>query len=318
MQTPAPRLSFSGHETFPFRYTWLHKAVERTGKHPDAFSAEDAMVYFGVGKNMVSAIRHWALATGMLEEDVAVPHSRGRMLKVTVLGEKLFGKTGWDPYLEDPGTLWLLHWQLATNGERATTWAWVFGHLPRPEFSRTELLAWLVSFAEQHGGTRISEGTVARDVDCFIRTYVASRPSRKLSVEETVDCPLADLALIREFGSRGHFFLARRDQPSLPDAVFAFAAASYVTGLGLSSGTLPLDRLAFAAGSPGRVFALSEDALLRRLGRLNALTNGALALDETAGLRQVLVRSAPDPVKILDDYYDRAWAQPAAVAGGRR
>ena len=35
----------------------------------DAFKREDAMVEFGVGKNMVRSIRLWGLATGVLEED---------------------------------------------------------------------------------------------------------------------------------------------------------------------------------------------------------------------------------------------------------
>lgn len=54
------RRSFSGHETFPFRYAWPKKAVEHAHADAYAFGAEDALVRFGVGKNMVSSIRHWA------------------------------------------------------------------------------------------------------------------------------------------------------------------------------------------------------------------------------------------------------------------
>ena len=35
------RVSFSGHETFPFRYTWLKKAVDAVDADPYAFYAED-------------------------------------------------------------------------------------------------------------------------------------------------------------------------------------------------------------------------------------------------------------------------------------
>ena len=65
--TGSGRVSFSGHETFSFRYSWLKKAVDATDADPHAFEAADAIVKLGVGKNMVSSIRHWGLVTGMLE-----------------------------------------------------------------------------------------------------------------------------------------------------------------------------------------------------------------------------------------------------------
>lgn len=51
--------SFSGHESFPFRHTWLTKGVTAFAKDPTIFSKDEAMVILGVGKNMVQSIRHW-------------------------------------------------------------------------------------------------------------------------------------------------------------------------------------------------------------------------------------------------------------------
>jgi uncharacterized protein DUF4007 len=52
---------FSGHETFPCRYTWLPKAFKAIKDDPRAFTDEEsAMVKLGVGKNMVRAMRFWA------------------------------------------------------------------------------------------------------------------------------------------------------------------------------------------------------------------------------------------------------------------
>ena len=129
--TASERVSFSGHETFPFRYTWLKKAVDAVEGDEYAFHAPDAMVKLGVGKNMVSSMRHWGIVTGMLEEMRARRGVRIRPLVPTELGGQLFRDEGWDPFLEDPGTLWLLHWQLVNRPERATTWWWVFNQYPR-------------------------------------------------------------------------------------------------------------------------------------------------------------------------------------------
>ena len=52
-----PGFSFSGHETFVFRYGWLTKAVTAVTEDPGVFAREDAIVRLGVGKNMVRSIR---------------------------------------------------------------------------------------------------------------------------------------------------------------------------------------------------------------------------------------------------------------------
>src|SRR5690625_6536827 len=65
---------FSGHETFPLRYGWLKKCYDRvaeTEPEPDNKSlcwGDDAIARFGVGKNMVSSMRHWATVAGIIED----------------------------------------------------------------------------------------------------------------------------------------------------------------------------------------------------------------------------------------------------------
>ncbi|MDA1273594.1 MAG: DUF4007 family protein [Verrucomicrobia bacterium] len=88
---------YSGHETFPCRYTWLPKAVRSLRENPQLFSDEDkAMVGLGVGKNMVRAIRFWADAG-----EVAVPDSTNSGLAVSDFGNLILGPKGRDEFLED-------------------------------------------------------------------------------------------------------------------------------------------------------------------------------------------------------------------------
>jgi hypothetical protein len=128
--------SFSGHETFPFRYPWLKKGFDAVREDGNVFLRDDAITTLGVGKNMVRAIRHWCLATGILRDN---RQQEPGTLAITPLGELLFADEGLDPYLEDPATLWLLHWHLASNRARATTWFWTFSHYREPEFTREAL-----------------------------------------------------------------------------------------------------------------------------------------------------------------------------------
>src|SRR5215469_4181821 len=108
---------FSGHETFPCRYAWLPKAVQSLSDDTSLFRDEDeAMVRLGVGKNMVRAIRFWTDAAGVSE-----PSPDGTTV-VSSFGADLLGKKGYDQFLEDAKSLWLLHWKIATNRQPLLAW----------------------------------------------------------------------------------------------------------------------------------------------------------------------------------------------------
>ena len=296
-------LSFSGHESFPFRYTWLKKGYNAVKINPQIFSAKEATVELGVGKNMVRSIRHWGLATGILEEDLDISNKRGRYLKATYLGDLLLGIEGCDPFLEDEGTIWLLHWFIVTNRQRATTWTYAFGHLNRVDFSKDDLIGELGDLVLKSNGSRVSKNTLKRDVDAFIRTYVPAQESRNFVLEDTLDCPLVELNLIRETGWRSHYKFQRGPKPTLPDLVFTYALCEFWNRSFPSVNTMSFEEIAYHPDSPGRIFKLDEDSLAIRLESLNGLTGDQLRLDETAGLRQMLRVGPLDPASFLHKYY---------------
>ena len=248
--TVAERVTFSGHETFPFRYTWLKKAVDAVDADEYAFYADDAMVNLGVGKNMVSSMRHWGVATGMLAEARPPRGSRIRPLHTTELGRQLFRNGGWDPFLEDPGTPWLLHWQLVSQPERATTWWWVFNQCPATVFTRADVQEALETLVAQRDWTRVTPASLKRDIDVFIRTYAPQR-RRNVLQEETLDCPLAELGVMRASSRQQTFALIRSGHESLPDEVFAYALADYLQRRPNQAQTITLEDVAFGGRRPG-------------------------------------------------------------------
>lgn len=297
------RASFSGHETFPFRYAWLKKAVDAVSVDPTVFGGYDAMVRFGVGKNMVTSIRHWGLLTGVIEEAPKVANNRGRHLRVSSLGKKLLADDGWDPYLEDPATLWLLHWQIASQPKRATTWYWVFNHFNRTEFERRELVSELLKLADQHKWPRVAQSSVKRDVDCFVRTYAPARRSKRTVLEDTLDCPLVELGLIGPGATSNSYALHRGDHSSLPAEIVVYGLLDFFDRRFGDAKTVSTEELLFAAGAPGRILCLSEDGLMRRLDDISSITKTRLSYDETAGLRQVIIHDRPNSMQILERYY---------------
>jgi hypothetical protein len=169
----------------------------------------------------------------------------------------------------------------------------------------------LLEFAEDRGWARVAETSIRRDVDCFVRTYVPSQPSRKAPLEDTLDCPLVELRLVRELG-RGSLIVARGPQPTLPDELVAWSVAELLQRLQIETGTVSLEKVAYAPGSPGRLFCLSEDALVAQLDRIGEVTLGAATFDDTAGLRQLLIGRPFNSTEILDRYYRRSCMSQAA------
>lgn len=288
---------FSGHETFPFRYGWLTKYVAYVRSRGEDLSngtndLAQSMVELGVGKNMVSSMRYWALATGICEPDSSLG------VKVSEFGRWLvedFGdrrRGGLDPYLEYPGTIWALHWRLAgpvafeSEGPRSVTGFWAFNHFSGSMFTRESMVSELEALVRDQQWRVKSRDTLKRDVDCFIRCYVASRNARGDMIEDSLECPLSELGLIRPApGGRAYEF-STGEKSSLPDAVFAFAVAEFVNVCKAAAAT-SLDALTYDIGSPGRVFRLGENAVAERLARIEESSLGLFAWVDTAGLRQI-------------------------------
>ena len=294
------KLTFSGHETFPFRYTWLKKAVDAVNDDSSIFTQESALSTLGVGKNMVNSIRHWGKLTEMIEAKNEKNVQEG--FDVTEFARKLLSDEGYDPYLEDPATLWLLHWKLCTNLVSAPTWYFAFNCLAQIEFTKEQLIHEVFTFAQENKSSA-TVNSIERDVNCFIRTYVASRKAKQSVFEDSLACPLIELSLIEELGQHGLYVFSRGQQQDLPDEIFIYALIDYWDKSHPDKGVISFEDIAYGLGSPGLVFKINEDSLAYRLDSLERSTKGELRYDETSMLRQVYREANVKPEKYIDKYY---------------
>lgn len=274
------RPCFSGHETFPLRYGWLQKAYVAVNDAPSpkdavhVFRDPDSIARFGVGRNMVGAIRYWATGAGVLDET-------DDGLATAWLGDMLFGPDGIDPYLEEDSSLWLLHWNLAAR-PRLTSAYWLFNEFRGGSFVRQDIVSALLALAQECGWSRVAPTTVDRDLQCLLRTYIGGRGS-----SDAGDSILAELGLIRPV-DKHRSRLSRGQKPNLPDAVFLFCLNEFWENFSPAQNTMSFENAAYAPRSPGRVFLLDEEDIVERLERLEEISDGMLAWSETAGLRQII------------------------------
>ncbi len=260
----AAKPTFARHETFHPRYGWFRKAHAFVAEDPRIFVADDAPVRIGVGKNMVRAIRFWGLAAKLIEEDPESSNRRRPSLVPTSIGRSLFGGSGWDQYMEDPGTLWLLHWLLMAPHCLLPVWWLAFNEFHAVEFTEDDLLTAVTAQLDATEGWGVPHPTsVSKDVTALLRTYApAEQSSGRTGIDDVVDCPLRELGLIGRSLATKRYRFTLGPKPGLPSAILTYAALDYIAGTCGGSHTVTISRLAHEPGAPGKIFKLTEGEML--------------------------------------------------------
>jgi hypothetical protein len=299
MKFNGAKVAFGRHETFSLRYSWLSKGFQAFTENPQVFETDDATVALGVGKNMVSSIRFWLRASRMIHLTKNEPTALGRMI--------LDEKKGFDPYLEDEATIWLIHWLLATNSELATSIFWFFNKFHKPEFTSQELTTALSDFTKEQvlDKKRPSAGTIKNDAQLIHRMYTQSKGNTRMPIEEALDSPLALLRLVSQ-SAGGRSFQSKADaRQNLPLGVLGFAISQLFLERKVTA--IPIEELMFAREeypSPGSIFRLTENALITKIEQLIHYMPSIFEIRETAGIHQLyMLKNDIEPFVFLEKHY---------------
>lgn len=183
-------MAFGQHQTFYLRQQWLSKGIKELIENSRFFYEVDHFEKLGVGKNMAKSIRHWLVATGIVNE----------MRKTRVEHEiTLFGEIIWkyDRFMQDPVTLSLLHYHLVTDENNATAWYWYHNLHSERVFSKQSLMEELTKWVKENYPREVSANSIKRDIDCLIQLYV-KKDYVKLTPEDVIKSPLEDLSLLKQ------------------------------------------------------------------------------------------------------------------------
>ncbi len=295
------KLSFGGHESFAFRQGWLKKGVDAIMSAPGVFVEDDAVVRLGVGKNMVRSIRTWTLATQVIAETPPVGSARFRPLAPTAIGERLLADEGWDPYCEDPATLWLIHWLLVTNSDKLSMWRLLFMDFKEREFSKKDISN-LAAVHVRVASAKVEQSTLDRDVDCLVRTYVSSRSRHSTTGEEDFDCPLTELGLILA-GASDRFGFTIGPKDSLSPEIFGYAMARFIQETNSVQLGRSVSVLTFESGSPGQAFKLDEDSVIELGRQLELKYPEDVFVDVDGPVRRMGLRRELGEEFFLESYY---------------
>lgn len=291
-------MAFGRHETFALRYGWLSKGFQAMEEKKGIFESDDATVRLGVGKNMVIAIKYWLRACQMIDPVENIP---------TDLGGELLSIDGFDPYLEDEATIWLLHWLLATNAELATSWFWFFNRFHKPEFTGQELGTALTDFVNDKvvNKKKPAAATLSNDASLIPRMYTQSTGNGRTPIEDALDSPFSLLKLVTQSAGGRSYQSRPMARPDLPIGILGYAVCGMFDMRKTRS--IPIEDFMYSKDNYpaiGSVFRLTESDLVTKLEKLVDYIPGIFDIRDTAGQHQLFLSESTDAMTFIVEHYN--------------
>lgn len=274
---------FSGHETFSCKLHWLKRGYEFVVNEYN-FNDEEAVVHLGVGKNMVASIKYYMKAFGLLNQD-------GNLEDIA---HKLFNsENGLDPFLEDIGSLYLLHF-LIVNTNHATAYKITFVdyHSQRNIIEKNKLQNFIKHLCFDNAGYQniYNENTVKKDINVLIHNYY----NKSISNIEDSNTIFAQLNLIRET-EEGTFVFNYENKTNVPPKIFLYALLHSFHDNNSISFEMMKD-LAL-------IFCLTNNDLLNIIKQLCINYSGILVFSDVAGIKELQIKGELSKDEVLKNYY---------------
>jgi len=293
-------MRFRGHETFAIRKGWLHKGMKHVINNSRVFVDKDInqMDELGIGANMVKALRYWLQVVGLTTEG----RGNNRNQELTEFGNIVWAN---DRYIEEDGTLCLLHYKLISNDDdMATAWRYFFNVFAMNEFTKDDFIDGIKHFIEtESNGESVADRSLEDDFDCIIKTYIAASVlnPKKDNPENNIDCPLGELGLIKISDKKAKLF--RKDTPR-KDAINPLVFLAIILSEKEKSNDdneIKISRLLSDPNNVGRIFNLDTIIVSYYLDKLQQL--GLIRVIRTAGLDVIRIDTDMNFIQCIEKYY---------------
>ena len=271
---------FSGHDSFQCRDLWLKKGFDFI-KNGNSFSDTDAVVKLGVGKNMVSSIKFWLKAFNIIDLND----------QLTDFSVRLFDdENGYDPFLEDEASLWLLHYQLIKN-RYASTYTILFNDFRKEKmfFSKKVFTNYIRRIWNNKISSNYNENTINRDFGVFTNLYKSNDQDK--SLKDSYSGILSEIQMLKNNinSDQDSFYIENSERDNLDESIVLFAILDNEN----YGDSISLNSLEFDIDSPGSIFALNRSGLLNKIGEI------------VSNSKELQFKKKPNKFKVLDKYYGK-------------
>lgn len=284
------------HGSFYLRSGWGTKIIQAVEADDMIFSPANeqlAVDEIGLGRVMIKALRYWADASGLtVEEKVQGGISERR----TTLFDLLEAN---DRYFQKPGSLLLLHRNIALNEENATAWYWAFNELDKQAFTKEEFVDGLHYYLAVNEMS-IKKTAVDKEFNCFKNTYLAEKKfDIKTAMDEDTYPFFGPLHLLR-LNEDKKFEKTYLTKAEMPLHILIYAIAKDNPEESSHRGQISIDKLMEEKRQVGKYFPMRYSKLIDML--LEAENKKLLTLNNNFGNRFIEFSNVQYD-SLLDEYY---------------
>lgn len=283
------KLKLKRHGTFHIRDGWMEKALNTIDENQDQksiFRKEVGVIYLGIGSMMVTSLRYWMIATGMINE---------KDNQLTDFGNLILK---YDRYLDNSFSWWMIHLHLVSNFKDAPIFNIVFNHYKKGAFLKNELVDFVEDYIEKDLSSKYempNKEYIDSDVSVLISTYFSERVSNP---EDNLQSPLSKLEILKKNTEGKYYFSsARRDSLS-------YLAVFYSLLLCMGNkDSINVDDLMNRENNPMKLFCFDKNTFYLYLNDMKE--NGLITINKTAGLNMIYIQKKMNEEEIFKLFFER-------------
>lgn len=284
------------HGSFYLRSGWGTKIIRAVEEDDMIFSPSKeqmAVDRIGLGRVMIKALRYWADASKLTEEEKV---QGGISEKTTHFFDLL---ASYDRYFQKKGSLLLLHRNLALNKEKATAWYWAFNELNKQSFTKEDFVDGFHYYLAVNEMT-IKKAAVEKEFNCFKNSYIGEKKfDIRTAMDEDTYPLLAPLHLLK-FNDEKKIEKTFLSKNELPISLLIYAIAKDNSEESAHGGQISIEKLLEEKEQVGKYFPMKYSKLLEML--LEAENKKLISLNNNFGNKIIEFRDVQYD-HLLDDYY---------------
>ena len=284
------------HGSFYLRSGWGTKIIQAVEADNMIFSPaneQEAVDRIGLGRVMIKALRYWADASGLTTEEKV---QGGIAERRTDLFDLLEAN---DRYFQKPGSLLLLHRNIALNEENATAWYWAFNEFDKQAFSKEEFVEGLHYFLAVNEMS-IKKAAVDKEFNCFKNTYLAEKKFDIKTVMDEDTYPFFGSLHLLRVNEDKKFEKAYLTKAEMPLHILIYAIAKDNPEESSHSGQVSIDKIMEEKRQVGKYFPMRYSKLIDML--LEEENKKLLTLNNNFGNRFIEFSDVQYD-RLLNEYY---------------
>ena len=243
-------------------------------RQPKGSTYAQLMSATGMSRTQIQALVQYGV-----NMELVVPRS----LRVTPLGQSVLHH---DPFFDRSGTLWMLHYLIASD-PLLVVWNYMCnGILPAvPDINKRKAAEQFLPFVGRWSESSIREN-VRKELNAFFADYTVQM--------------FASLSYLH--GIQENVYATSRDVVPVPPLILLTAALIYRDRHMPGSSGIEIPSLVYADHSPGRIMRQSELCIRRALNELHEA--GQLTIESKANLDQIRFRTGMTWLDAVRAYYE--------------